>query len=82
MTSHSPQAEAAALIAEANDWRAESPDDPNTEIVSERVTSLIGRLADALDSATAALAVKREADREAVWGSPSVEPNTKEGTDA
>jgi len=41
------------LIAEARAWRSESPDDPNTEEVSERVTMLIARLADALESVTA-----------------------------
>lgn len=43
--------EVAELVAEANAWRNEDPDDDQTEIVSERVTSLIGRLADALENA-------------------------------
>lgn len=45
MTDHS------TLIAEANKWRNEDPDDPSTEVVSERVTSLIGRLTDSLEDA-------------------------------
>ena len=43
----------AALIAEANAWRNEDPDSDTTEVVSERVTSLIGRLTDALEAALA-----------------------------
>lgn len=39
-----------ALIAEATAWRNENPDDPQTELVSERVASLIGRLTDALEA--------------------------------
>lgn len=42
-----------ALIAEAAAWRAEDANDPNTEVVSARVTRLIVRLADALESLSA-----------------------------
>lgn len=44
----SPPEDVTALLEEANAWRNENPEDPRTEIVSERVTNLIGRLADAL----------------------------------
>ena len=40
------------LIAEANSWRNEDPNADSTEQVSEEVTSLIVRLADALEFVT------------------------------
>ena len=41
-----------ALIEEANSWRNEDPSADSTEQVSEEVTSLIARLADALEFVT------------------------------
>jgi len=61
VTYHSPQAEAAALIAKARKY------DANTRERTGQTTTVYGQLADALEKATAALAVKREADREAVF---------------
>jgi len=47
-----------ALIAEANSWRNEDPSADSTEQVSEEVTSLIARLADALEFVTDSYVLK------------------------
>lgn len=85
MTSHSPQAEAAALIAEARKY------DANTRQRTGQTTTVYGQLADALDSATAALAVKREADRDELiaelmghtlaWGNRTIYLRSEEADD-